>query len=284
MTDRPFPPPWAVEKVLGGGFVVRDATGQSLAYVISKDNPSDARTAKMLTEKEAEWVASNIAKLPDLLGIAEAVPIAELWTSADPDVWQQALTRYWSYVRPENLDLERSLESLDLERLRRMDSRSWYEFLRDEYFVWKYTAAHRYASTTRQLERYIADNALDELDAIRTKLLALDTDDIRSSLATADEIRGLGIAGASGLLSLMYPEKFATVDQFVVKALNQVDGLPEAESIAEMEKHAENLSIRDGLLLIEILRRKAADNNRLFNSTNWTPRKVDMVLWTYGRD
>ena len=212
----------------------------------------------------------------------EALPIAELWTSSDPAAWERALARYWSYVRPENLDLERSLDLLDLERLREMDSQSWYQFLRDEYFVWKYTAAHRYASTTGQLQRYVDDDALDELDAIRRKLLSLDTDDIRLSLYAAEEIRGLGTAGASGLLSLMYPHKFATVDQFVVKALCEVDELPEAQTIARM--HPEGLSVKDGVLLIEVLRRKAADNNRLFNSETWTPRKLDMVLWTYGRD
>ena len=159
-----------------------------------------------------------------LLGAVEALPIAELWTSSDPAAWERALARYWSYVRPENLDLERSLDSLDLERLREMDSQSWYQFLRDEYFVWKYTAANRYASTTGQLQRYVDDDALDELDAIRRKLLSLDTDDIRLSLYAAEEIRGLGTAGASGLLSLMYPHKFGTVDQFVVKALSEVDG------------------------------------------------------------
>jgi hypothetical protein len=78
----------------------------------------------------------------------------------------------------------------------------------------------------------------------------------------------------------MYPHKFGTVDRFVVKALSQVDGLPEAEAIAQM--HPEGLSVKDGVLLIEILRRKAEDNNRLFNSETWTPRKLDMVLWTYG--
>ena len=274
MTDSRFPSPWTIERILGGGLVVRDANGQSLAYVMSRENPSDARMAKMLTDEEAQWIANNIAKLPDLLGAAETMPIAELWISSDPADWERALARYWSYVRPENFDLERSLDSLDLERLREMDSQSWYQFLREEYFVWKYTAANRY-----ELQRYVDDDALD-VDAIRRKLLSLDTDDIRSSLEAADEIRGLGTAGASGLLSLMYPHKFGTVDQFVVKALSQVDGLPEAEAIAQM--HPEGLSVKDGVLLIEILRRKAEDNNRLFNSETWTPRKLDMVLWTYG--
>jgi hypothetical protein len=49
-----------------------DANGQSLAYVYSRENPNDAPMAKVLTEDEARRIASNIAKLPVLLGKAEA--------------------------------------------------------------------------------------------------------------------------------------------------------------------------------------------------------------------
>ena len=50
-----------------GGFKVIDANGQSLAYVYSRDNDSDALIANVLTTDEARRIASNIAKLPKLL-------------------------------------------------------------------------------------------------------------------------------------------------------------------------------------------------------------------------
>ena len=36
--------------------------------------------------------------------------VSELWHSRDPQVWQHALDRYWQFVLPQNLGLERSLE------------------------------------------------------------------------------------------------------------------------------------------------------------------------------
>jgi hypothetical protein len=36
-----------------GGYVVRDATGQTLAFVYSRDSDSEARQAKVLTKDEA---------------------------------------------------------------------------------------------------------------------------------------------------------------------------------------------------------------------------------------
>ena len=67
MIDHRFPTPWTVEKI-PGGLKVCDANGQSLAYVYSRENPNEARMAKVLTEDEARRIASNIAKLPELLG------------------------------------------------------------------------------------------------------------------------------------------------------------------------------------------------------------------------
>src|SRR5262249_9227757 len=65
-----FPAPWTVEAI-PQGFRVVDASGQSLAYVYSRENPNDAQLAKVLTDDEARRIASNIAKLPTLLGASE---------------------------------------------------------------------------------------------------------------------------------------------------------------------------------------------------------------------
>lgn len=203
--------------------------------------------------------------------------ISDLWINEDPSAWMSALERYWSFVQPRNLELERSLDVLDLERIRSLDARGWFDFLQDEYFRWKYTTRNRYATTTRELRHWGSVNQLAWLDRIREQLLALDTDDIRLGLRIAASIPGLGTAGASGLLALMYPQKFGTVDQFAVKALRQVEGLPEAEALARM--NFTGLTISNGVLIIGVLRRKAAELNVAFESTFWTPRKLDMVLW-----
>jgi hypothetical protein len=44
-----------------------DAKGQALAYVCGHANQRDAAIAKSLTLDEARRIASNMAKLPDLL-------------------------------------------------------------------------------------------------------------------------------------------------------------------------------------------------------------------------
>ena len=61
-----FPAPWSPEQI-PGGYVVKDATGQNIAYIYARETKADADTAKVLTMDEARRIASNIAKLPTLM-------------------------------------------------------------------------------------------------------------------------------------------------------------------------------------------------------------------------
>ncbi len=62
---RRFPPIWTVEQI-PGGYKVKDANGQALAYVYARETRADAAIANVLTMDEARRIASNIAKLPTL--------------------------------------------------------------------------------------------------------------------------------------------------------------------------------------------------------------------------
>jgi hypothetical protein len=64
---RRFPAPWKVE-ALDGGFKIVDSNGQALAYVYGHADPRNAQIVYGLTLDEARRIASNIAKLPALLG------------------------------------------------------------------------------------------------------------------------------------------------------------------------------------------------------------------------
>jgi len=192
------------------------------------------------------------------------------------------LEQYWSRVKPENLRLEHEMDSLDPQKIKTMTTEDFYEFLYHKYFVWKYTAKNRLATTRKQLIRYRTEpEAWEHLGLIHKQLFTLNPEDIESGLTLTHSIHGLGVAGASGLLSLLYPAYFGTVDQFVVAGLHQV---PDLVSHLPPNKKDRSLTIQDGITLIKIFRQQAADLNRRFHTTSWTPRKIDMILWTLRDD
>jgi hypothetical protein len=220
-----------------------------------------------------------VRRIADIQGCGDGT--REMWNTGDPDLWQDALNRYWTFVKESNLEIEKEMDRLDAETVKAMNPKAWFEFLLEKCFRWKYTAPNRYASTTKILRTYAANNELAALHAIKERLFVMDRENIQQCLAIACSIRGLGIAGASGLLAILFPAQFGTVDQFVVKALAKIPELPERDLIAAMSP--ESLKLSEGTILIRIMRRKADELNRVPSLVKWTPRKVDMVLWTCAR-
>ena len=59
MTKRRFPPPWSVEDI-GAAFVVRDHSGQQLAYVYFEDEPG-RRSAAFLLKRDLDPAVNDNA-------------------------------------------------------------------------------------------------------------------------------------------------------------------------------------------------------------------------------
>src|SRR5262249_14744016 len=70
-SDRPSISGAVARRQDSRGYVVRNANGQALVYVYSRDNDAEALQAKVLTKDEARRIAVNVARLPQLLGKAD---------------------------------------------------------------------------------------------------------------------------------------------------------------------------------------------------------------------
>lgn len=207
--------------------------------------------------------------------------LKNLWYYGTEAEWRKALDGYYYTLRNEQREIEEYIERISIDKIENMTAEEFYDFLFDKYFVWKYTAKNRLATTRKNLEKYIENDELLLLQDIQSRLFSASKNEIETCLKIASEIRGLGTAGASGLLAILYPKHFGTVDQFVVKRLQEID-----HSIFNNELNSmnpERLRIQDGVLLIRIMKEKARELNNKFNSDFWTPRKIDMILWSFGR-
>ena len=209
-----------------------------------------------------------------------------LWNSDDQDLWEHQLNRYWSFVKKDDhMAIEKELDTLAALSVKSMDAESWYNFLLHKYFFWKFTAPNRYATTTGHLmNQRNTKGGLEHLYKTKERIFQFDKNNIREGIeiTKGPNIKGLGVAGASGLLALLFPSHFATMDQFVIQALQQVQDSPELILVKSMNPSCA-ISSRNGAILINIMKNKADKLNTLWNTTDWTPRKVDKVLWVAGR-
>ena len=83
--------------------------------------------------------------------------ISTLWISDNQKDWLDAEDSYWRQVSDANIKLEKELEILESSVVSQMSSEEFYTFLHDTYFVWKYTAKNRLATTRAQLKRHLTN-------------------------------------------------------------------------------------------------------------------------------
>jgi len=204
-----------------------------------------------------------------------------LWNSGTEKEWKSALGKYFDLVKSSNVEIEKELDNLDFETVKNMTVNEFYNFLHDKYFVWKYTQANRLRTTRNSLVKYLEDDNIVELEEIHNLIFKYNPENISNLLRTTHRIKGLGVAGASGLLSLLFPRYFGTVDQFVVQRLLEIENLKEHFLLEKMKQ--DNLTEKDGTILIEIMREKANELNKKFKTSEWTPRKIDKILWSIDR-
>jgi hypothetical protein len=209
--------------------------------------------------------------------------INDLWISGNENDWLEALRSYNIFIKKGNELLEQELEN-KLHLVRSIDDikelglgNNWYDFMLEKYFKWKYTAPNRYASTTKifknayQNDKTLVDNiirsVLNEPDVTDTEIMGL----------KAQRICGLGYAGASGLLALLFPNLYGTIDQFVAKSLKSILIFREKKEIIRINPM--NLTNKDFYVITNIYREKSLQLNQNFQNETWTPRKIDKVLW-----
>ena len=209
--------------------------------------------------------------------------LTELWACHDQSEWDYcAGALYESAVRPERLELYRDLETPGLsQRIARMTTEEFYTFLYDDFFRWKFTVGPQLAGNRRMLATHLQDGSLDRIERVRGRLVDRGGDgkgsSIKMIMGRNGGIHGLGVPGACGLLALVHPQEFGTVDVMVTRAM-QLLGIVEADLV-----DPENISVGDAVRLIEIMCMKAHDLNSIFGTDKWTPRRIDRVLWVAGR-
>ncbi|MBR5479797.1 MAG: hypothetical protein IKU84_06425 [Clostridia bacterium] len=207
--------------------------------------------------------------------------LKDLWDNGTEQQWQNALNTYYYMLRPEQREIEAYIDNVNEEEIKKLDEYEFYDFLYHKYFVWKYTAKNRLATTRKNLEKYISNGEVSVLKNIQTRIFSMPKDNIGKCIETACEIRGLGTAGASGLLAILFPNQFGTVDQFVAKRLQEINHPIHKDTLNNM--NPEGLKVKDAVVLIQIMREKAMELNKKFQTDFWTPRKIDMILWSFGR-
>lgn len=202
--------------------------------------------------------------------------INEIWNSKEISVWKDALSKATIETGRDD-SIETKMSKLNVEYIQHLPVEDFYSFLHDDYFVWKYTAKNRLASTRKSLKKHETD--MEKLRKIQEELFNFNLSETDKGLEIAHKIEGLGISGASGLLALLFPSYFGTVDDMVIRALLTCDEYRDDATIKAI--NPQDININGAVYLIEQFKKKAHELNALSNEYCWRPRDIDVILWHF---
>ena len=77
------------------------------------------------------------------------------------------------------------------------------------------------------------------------------------------------------MLSIMYPDRFGTVDKFVVLCLKET---LTNDSIIQ-STNEEEIKIEQAIYIEKLMREKAKELNKLFSVVTWNARAIDKATW-----
>lgn len=204
--------------------------------------------------------------------------ISEIWESDNEETWNLALKNASEETGRDDF-IETKLSKLNVDYIKNLSIEDFYKFLFEDYYLWKYTQKNRLSTTRTNLEKYIAENKLDELKEIQKELFNFDLNNTMLGLNIATRIRGLGVPGGSGLLALLFPSYFGTVDEQATKALLATQEYKDDPILTKI--NLQGITISDGVYLNQIYKKKSFELNKKFGSYSWVPRNIDVILWYY---
>jgi hypothetical protein len=195
------------------------------------------------------------------------------WDSKIESEWDEALDKYNNYLTsPEKSSRDARVTITNAYTVSLFTTEEFFKYLHDEFFVWKYTAKNRLATARSNLKKM----ALNDLTLIKEALTNPSLND-EELLDAGLKIKGLGCAGATALLSTLYPNRFGTVDQFVIKCLQKADSLSNNHLIAAI--NPDSIKKNEALYVLKLIRDKADELNGIFSKKSWSPRTVDKAVW-----
>lgn len=205
--------------------------------------------------------------------------IKQIWNSKEQNVWESALQNYSAAVKRNAIQTEEKLNSMITDDFRKMSGQDFYRFLVHDYALWKYTDCRIRSRVQHSIEEFHQAYTDYEFKRVLDGIFSISPQDIYLHLANITRITGLGVAGSSSVLALVLPQYFGTVDRFAVQNLQKVYDVNSYYGKKLQKTDPQNISAYDAVTIIRIYCEKAEELSRIFG-ISWTPRMIDMVLWS----